>query len=241
MSRQFINDKTILYGIIGTTGLIALVLLGALVILPAMTPRTLPDLGIAPNFTLVDQNNTEVRLSDFRGKVVVMGFIYTHCPDAQFCILVNTVFAQLQNQLSQELGKYVIFLSISFDWQHDTPERLHEFGKSYHADFNGWKFLTASDNQTMQKVMADYNVTAFVSQYMNRTVTDPETGENITTQVSMFAHNFVTLLIDQKGHIRQYYTNIETTLDPYKDGYSFWKVSTVEKHVRMLLSETSDS
>ncbi len=234
-----ISDKAVLYGLIGATGLIAIVLIGAFIILPALTPKSLPDLGVAPDFTLVDQDRNNVSLSDFRGKIVILGFMYTHCPDAQFCILLNGVFAELQNRLGDRLGKDVIFLSISFDWQYDTPEKLKKFGESYNANFNGWKFLTALDNNTMQSVMASYGLVAYVSGYMNMTVTDPETGQNKTMQMPMYAHNFVTSLIDQKGHIRQWYTNFETTLDPYKDGYSQWKASTVEEHVNMLLSEQS--
>ncbi len=235
------KEKVVLYGLIGATGLIAIVLIGAFVIIPALTPKSLPDLGPAADFTLVDQDRNNVSLSDFRGKVVVLGFMYTHCPDAAFCILLNSVMAELQNKFSAQLGTEVVLLSISFDWQYDTPEKLKTYGNAYNANFDGWKFLTALDNDTMNSVMADYGLVAFVSGYMNMTTTNPDTGETVVMKMPMYAHNFVTCLIDQKGRIRQWYLNQETILDPYKDGYSQWKASTVEEHINMLLNENSES
>jgi protein SCO1/2 len=106
-------------------------------------PEPLP----APDFALTDQDGQAVQLSSFRGKVVVLDFIYTRCPGP--CPLLSRKFAHLQKQLGDSLAEKVILLSITIDPQHDTPAVLQEYARRYRADTRGWKFLTGSTADIM--------------------------------------------------------------------------------------------
>jgi len=110
---------------------------------PAETEEvTFPEPMPAPDFTLTDQDGNAVQLSDLRGKVVVLDFIYTQCPGP--CPLLSRKFAHLQRQLGDSFAKEVVLLSITIDPQHDTPEVLRQYAQRYQADTSGWKFLTGS-------------------------------------------------------------------------------------------------
>ena len=71
------NEVAILRTIIA----VAFILMMSIVVGACAAKTQLPVLREAPDFTLTNQDGLEVRLSDFRGKVVVMDFIYTSCPD----------------------------------------------------------------------------------------------------------------------------------------------------------------
>jgi protein SCO1/2 len=97
-----------------------------------------------PDFTLTDQLHHEVSLSDFRGKVVALTFTYTHCVLPNFCFRIANNFRQLQGRFAGDLGKDLVFMSLTFDPAHDTPERMAEYGKTWGADPKSWQLLTGS-------------------------------------------------------------------------------------------------
>ena len=99
-----------------------------------------------PDFSLVNEENERIHLSDWRGKVVVMTFIYTRCPLPDYCILMSSRFSKIQKSLQSDStldGRWHL-LTISFDPKSDTPRRLREYGKAYGADFSLWSFGTDS-------------------------------------------------------------------------------------------------
>jgi protein SCO1 len=79
----------------------------------------LPVLGPAPDFTLTSQDGAQLSLSDFRGKVVVVTFIYTSCKDT--CPFLTAKMAQVQDKLGKDFGSRIAFLSITVDPERDTP------------------------------------------------------------------------------------------------------------------------
>ena len=86
-----------------------------------------------PDFTLRNQDGRSIHLDQFRGKELLITFIYTRCPLPNFCPLVTHNFAVIEKQLESDpalLAKTQL-LSISFDPQHDTPERLRAYGAQY--------------------------------------------------------------------------------------------------------------
>jgi len=93
-----------------------------------------------PDFALIDQQRRTVRLSDFRGRVVAVDFIYTRCPLPEVCPRLSANFARLQRRF----GARVLLLSITIDPQHDTPPVLAGYAKIWKADPDGWRFLTGS-------------------------------------------------------------------------------------------------
>jgi protein SCO1/2 len=100
-----------------------------------------------PDFELTDQSHQHVRLSDFRGKVVVMNFIYTRCPLPEVCPRLSASFAELQRRFRKQVGRELILLSVTLDSQHDTSEVLAEYGARWGADAKGWHFLTGESSE----------------------------------------------------------------------------------------------
>jgi len=102
---------------------------------------------VVPDFGLINQDGQAFRLRDFRGKAVLLTFIYTRCPIPNFCPLMSKNFAELQQRLSKEFpGKYQM-LSISIDPGFDRPEVLKEYGGRYGAQGKDWSFATGEAEQ----------------------------------------------------------------------------------------------
>ncbi len=94
-----------------------------------------------PSFSLIDQSGSTVALSDFRGKVVVVDFIYTRCPLPDVCPRLSANFASVSKKLPN-----VEFLSITIDPQFDTPAVLTAYARRWQAG-PSWKFLTGTAEQ----------------------------------------------------------------------------------------------
>ncbi len=128
-------------------------ILAALLIAPVSSPApaaeepvvsanpSLAYIGEAPDFTLYDIGGKRTRLSDYRGRVVVVAFIFTSCPGV--CPLISKQMAALQTGLKRErlFGAEAGMLSITVDPVTDTPDVLSEYAANYGADSKGWKFL----------------------------------------------------------------------------------------------------
>jgi len=100
--------------------------------------------GTMPDFTLTDQSGRAVHLSDFRGRVIAVDFIYTRCPLPDVCPRLSANFAFVSKRLR---GRDLELLSITIDPQYDTPATLTEYGRRYGADGESWRFLTGSSSQ----------------------------------------------------------------------------------------------
>ena len=98
--------------------------------------RELPVIGPAPQFTLTSQDGKPVALVDLRGKVVVVAFIYTQCPD--ICPMLTQKMVEIQDELGADFGPKVAFVSISLDPEHDTPEVLKDYAQFWGAKPEGW-------------------------------------------------------------------------------------------------------
>lgn len=97
---------------------------------PAMPERPLPRAGLAAGGDFTVQSATgPVALADFRGKVVLLYFGYTYCPDVCPTSLAATA-AGLQ-QLTPAERSQVAILFISVDPQRDTPARLKEYAEFF--------------------------------------------------------------------------------------------------------------
>jgi protein SCO1/2 len=173
------------------TRAIALLLALAMLVFPASLPaheaggdRQLPVMGPAPSFTLTSQDGTPVALADLRGKVVALTFIYTGCPD--ICPLLTQKMVQVQEELGTDLGKKIVFVSISLDPEHDTPEVLKDYAQFWGAKTEGWSFLTGS-LEAVRDVTRHYGVFFAIK----------EDGS--------VEHSQLTTLIDADGQMRVQY------------------------------------
>lgn len=100
---------------------------------------------------LQDQDGQPLRISDYRGKVLALTFIYTRCPIPEFCPRMMKNFQDLEGLIEAETGlrEKGRLLSVSFDVEFDRPEVLQAFGSAFVKDrgkgpFARWKLATGT-------------------------------------------------------------------------------------------------
>jgi protein SCO1 len=143
---------------------------------------------IVPNFTFVNQDGKKVGLHQYRGKAVLLTFIYTRCPLADYCPLATHNFASIEKSLAKTpaLKNKTHLLSISFDPKFDTPEILRNYARSYgERAFDHWEFATLPAATTRE-------VTSFFNLLM------AEDGGQIT-------HSMCTAIISPEGSLYRIY------------------------------------
>jgi protein SCO1/2 len=139
-----------------------------------------------PDFEFTDQNQQRVAISQFAGEVVVVTFIYTRCPNPNYCFRLNNNLGRLQKRFPQRLGRDLVLLSIVVDPEHDEGKTLSNYASIWHANPQGWHFLTGPlpDVQRVTRM--------FGMDFWN--------GEGVVT------HSFHTIVVDQR---RKLAANIE--------------------------------
>ena len=154
----------------------------------------LPDLGTMPDFTLIDQNERPVKSADLKGKVLLVGFIYTNCPDV--CPLTTTRMRELQERLAKAgmLGNDTMLLSISVDPDRDTPAVLAKYAANYGADTATWPFLTGKTDYVRTVVVEGFHLGA------EKTPTHDHGGS--PTPTYEVAHSDRLVLVDKHGTVR---------------------------------------
>jgi protein SCO1/2 len=105
----------------------------------------------AADFTLTDQNGQAFRLSEQQGKVVLIFFGYTNCPDV--CPITLSEYKKIKALLGDQADQ-VVFIYITVDPERDTVERMKAYLPNFDASFTG---LTG-DRETLQPVWAAYGV-----------------------------------------------------------------------------------
>jgi protein SCO1/2 len=150
---------------------------------PAERPRQLEAGDPVPDFTMTTQDGNPLKLSELRGNVVIITFIYTGCPLPDFCPLMDRKFAELARQLAAipSRSRQVRLVSLSFDPEHDTPDILRK-----HAQMRGampplWTYAVASHPE-LAKIAAPLGL-----------LYAPGDRE--------IAHNLCTAVIDQHGKL----------------------------------------
>lgn len=144
-----------------------------------------------PEFSFVNQDGKKVSFSHYRGQVLVVTFIYTRCPFADFCPRMSANFHEIYKQLgtNQALAKTHL-LSISFDPEHDTPKVLRDYGFSVAhtqdaALFKRWEFAAPRTDE-MPKIERFFALT-------------------VTPQGGLLTHNLSTTVIGPDGKIADWY------------------------------------
>lgn len=120
-------------------------------------PKVIDDLS-DKSFNVINQNGESVTFpDDYQGKYVVVGFIYTNCPD--ICPLVTQNLIKVQKEFNNPDD--IQFLGITFDPKRDTPEVLKNYKGLFNLDDN-FDFLTA-DSTTISELMDSVRVRSQVS------------------------------------------------------------------------------
>jgi protein SCO1/2 len=135
----------------------------------------------APDFTLTDQTGQKVSLSQFKGKPVVLTFLYTHCPDV--CPLtaehLHTTMLQLGSQ-----AKDVAVVAVSTDPKRDDQTAALNFTNAHNMQ-DYWHYLIGTSKQ-LSAVWSGYNIYA-------------------QAQQSNVNHSMAVYVIDQQGKERTYF------------------------------------
>ena len=107
-----------------------------------------------PDYTMVNQDAKDIRLNNFRGKALLLTFIYTRCPLPEYCNLMSTNFAEVDRQLQKEPDVYskTHLLSITIDPEYDTPKVLRSYGAAHteryqNETFEHWDFASGTKDQ----------------------------------------------------------------------------------------------
>jgi protein SCO1/2 len=111
-------------------------------------PATLLPGEDVPDFKVTLQDGKPAKLTDYRGKLVVLTFIYTRCPLPNFCPMMDRKFGELAARLQPtSKADQVRLLSVSFDPEHDTPAVLASHAKSRGAKMPLWTYAVASHEE----------------------------------------------------------------------------------------------
>jgi protein SCO1/2 len=165
---------------------------------PAMQYHVPTEGDDVPDFKLVNQDGRTIHLGQFKGRVVLLTFIYTRCPLADFCPRMNKNFAEIEKALEGDpkLDKATHLLSVSFDPKYDTPAILKSYGGIYAGDtrekFAHWDFAAAPEGEL-----------GAMEQFFDVGVTPGDAGT--------LTHSLSTALIGKDGKVRAWYPTNEWT------------------------------
>ena len=129
--------------------------------------------GEAPDFQLTDQNGATVKLSDFRGKLVVLTFMDSKCKDT--CPLTAAHFRETYRQLTQNEANQLAFLGVNVNVEASAVSDVLEPTHAWHLDeIPSWHFLTGSQ-EVLEPVWNDYAVSVTHSHELNSIMHTPGT------------------------------------------------------------------
>jgi protein SCO1/2 len=161
------------------------------------TSQRLPEKGDSvPDFAFVNQDGKPIHIRDYRGKALLVTFIYTRCPLPDYCPRMNENFRQIQSILRENPDslKKAAFLSISFDPEHDTPKVLKHYASIYNRAITppaDWQFAVPAAKDLPEIA------------YFFGLVYQPDNAQIV--------HSLSTTLISPTGKIENYYDNNEWT------------------------------
>jgi cytochrome oxidase Cu insertion factor (SCO1/SenC/PrrC family) len=157
----------------------------------------LPVIGTAGDGVVLTAGGKPARLSDFlHGRVTILSFIYTRCPDPRACPMATGALYKIHDVTEKDptLADGLRLVTFSFDPKHDTPQVMADYAESIRPDGVGceWHFLTTQSENELEPILARYG------QRVDRRRSDDPLG--------LFYHVVRVYLIDGKGRIRNIYS-----------------------------------
>jgi cytochrome oxidase Cu insertion factor (SCO1/SenC/PrrC family) len=155
----------------------------------------------APEGQVLDVDGRARKLSRFvRGKITLLGFIYTTCTDPEGCPLAYQVFDRLKTEIkaTPRLHGKVRFVTLSFDPARDSPLVMLNYGGSRIQDTQGlrWYFLTTRSVRELLPLIDGFGQDVRYS-------VDTSSG----LPVRELSHVLKVFLIDESGYVREIYTS----------------------------------
>lgn len=139
-------------------------------------------IGKAPDFKFTDQNNQTISNEDYKGKVYVVEFFFTSCPD--ICLIMNDNMIKIQDEFINNPNVGVA--SFTIDPDHDTPEILKEYAKETGITKPQWHLLTGDREEIFKLSYEGFNL------YVGKS----------SEEIGGFEHSGFFALIDKEGNIR---------------------------------------
>ena len=146
-----------------------------------------------PDFRLTNQSGHQISFRQFRGKALLVTFIYTRCPLSDYCPRMSRNFASIDKSLQADPAIYnkTHLLSISFDPAYDSPTVLRSYGEAYTGNYTREKFghwdFAAPSKADLPKLLHFFDVGATPGQ--NHTIT----------------HSLSTAVVGPDGRIAAWY------------------------------------
>lgn len=134
-----------------------------------------------PDFTLMDQAQQKTHLSQFKGKVVVLTFAYSRCPNPNYCFRLSNNLFMLERRFRSLTGSNLILMTIVIDPDNDRGKALERYASIWKADPKAWRFLTGSVAQIR-------GIAGFF-------------GMDFWSDEGFLAHTFHTVVIDRDGKL----------------------------------------
>ncbi len=149
----------------------------------------------APDFQLTNIQGETVEMKDFTGKVRLVYFFFSSCPDV--CLPTSFFLSKVQDSLQEKrlLGDDAVILSITVDPTRDTPQVLQAYAEQFQADPKSWMFLRG-DEDFVKKLAEEYGIMV---------IKQPDGN---------FSHSNSIMLVDREGNLRNYYNASDEKLVP---------------------------
>ena len=144
----------------------------------------LPVIAQLPEFELVERSGVPVTRESLLGRVTIVDFFFTRCPDA--CPVMSENMAELHR--SFDGSNEVLLVSISVDPENDTLPVLSNYAERHDADENWW-FLRGDDEAEIVELS--------------------EKGFLLSAQDLPLGHATRLVLVDAEGNIRGYYDGLD--------------------------------
>ena len=166
-----------------------------------------PAVGDAvPDFSLLNQSAKRISVGQFKGKVLLLTFVYTRCPLPEYCLRMSRNFAEVDKRLAADPGLYAKthLLTVSFDPVNDTPKVLRSYGGAYtgrysQETFGHWDFAAPSEVELPK-----------MEQWFDVGVT-PTPGA--ASGAGPLQHSLSTVIVGADGKVLAFYPTNDWTVD----------------------------
>lgn len=167
-----------------------------------------------PDFSFIDQNGNTITNQDYEGKVYVVEFFFTTCPD--ICIQMNENMVKIQDEFfgNPKVG----IASFTIDPAYDTPEVLKNYAKENGITKLQWHLLTGDREDIFKLANEGFNLYVAAAADGDRN----------------FEHSGFFALIDQEGYIRSRIDEHDNPL-VYYDGLEIKQIQMLKEDIRKLL------
>jgi len=163
---------------------------------PAPGSYTLPVIDTIADHPLVDADGRATRLFALTdARIALVAFVYTACIEAVGCPVSNAVLHQIDRALADDaaLAAEVTLLTVSFDPERDTPERMAQ-QRALHAPRSRWRFATGSSEAELRPLLDDFDQPVAKLRF--------EDG----VWSGLFRHVLKVFLLDREHRVRSIYS-----------------------------------